>query len=423
LTAAQVAAILPAMIGDAGAGGTKGLVPAPAAGDAAAGRFLRADGAWATTGASLTTASNAETLIGTDASKAVTPDSNAALWEKGADIASAATLTIGDGGYFNITGSTTVTALSATNDHAGREVILVFAGALTLTHNATSLILIGGANIVTAAGDTATFRSEGGGNWRMIGYQRASGQPVAGSLPAGAVMPYAGSTAPSGWLLADGSAVSRTTFAALFSAISTTFGAGDGSTTFNLPDMRGKFPVGAGTAGSIVRTFQPTDVNTTTERITINGHPFYTGQAVVYSTAGTAVGGLVSGTTYFVSVIDANTIGLATSRDLADTGTLINLTGQGVGTQTLTYALTARTLGSQGGEETHFLSQVEMPSHNHAFSNPVQAGTTGSNGGGGNLLGGGTATNFTTVTLNNTGGDMPHNITPPFLSLNYIIKT
>jgi len=66
-------------------------------------------------------------------------------------------------------------------------------------------------------------------------------------LPAGTMVMYGGSTAPSGWLLADGSAVSRTTYAALFAAIGTTYGVGDGSTTFNLPDFRGVFPKGAGT--------------------------------------------------------------------------------------------------------------------------------------------------------------------------------
>lgn len=64
--------------------------------------------------------------------------------------------------------------------------------------------------------------------------------------PTGSVILYAGSSAPSGWLFCDGSAVSRTTYAALFAAIGTTFGAGDGSTTFNLPDTRGKTPIGAG---------------------------------------------------------------------------------------------------------------------------------------------------------------------------------
>ena len=56
-------------------------------------------------------------------------------------------------------------------------------------------------------------------------------------------MPYFGTTAPDGWLLCDGSAISRTTYAALFGIIGTTFGVGDGSTTFNVPDMRGRTAV------------------------------------------------------------------------------------------------------------------------------------------------------------------------------------
>lgn len=58
---------------------------------------------------------------------------------------------------------------------------------------------------------------------------------------AGAIQFYAMSTAPSGWLKANGAAVSRTTYAGLFAAIGTVFGVGDGATTFNLPDLRGEF--------------------------------------------------------------------------------------------------------------------------------------------------------------------------------------
>jgi microcystin-dependent protein len=86
----------------------------------------------------------------------------------------------------------------------------------------------------------------------------AGGLSVAGSLsvtgaltqggglvmPTGAMLEYAGSAAPTGWLLCDGSAISRTVYAALFAILSTAYGAGDGSTTFNLPDRRGKFGVG-----------------------------------------------------------------------------------------------------------------------------------------------------------------------------------
>jgi len=60
----------------------------------------------------------------------------------------------------------------------------------------------------------------------------------------GVLVPYAGTSAPSGWLLCYGQAVSRTTYADLFTAISTTYGSGDGSTTFNLPDLRGRVIAG-----------------------------------------------------------------------------------------------------------------------------------------------------------------------------------
>lgn len=67
---------------------------------------------------------------------------------------------------------------------------------------------------------------------------------VVSGVPAGAVQAFAMSSAPNGFLKANGAAVSRATFSALFSAIGTTFGAGDGSTTFNVPDLRGEFPRG-----------------------------------------------------------------------------------------------------------------------------------------------------------------------------------
>lgn len=64
--------------------------------------------------------------------------------------------------------------------------------------------------------------------------------PSVSSFASGMLMPYAGATAPSGWLLCYGQAISRTTYADLFAALGTTYGVGDGSTTFNLPDLRGR---------------------------------------------------------------------------------------------------------------------------------------------------------------------------------------
>jgi microcystin-dependent protein len=74
------------------------------------------------------------------------------------------------------------------------------------------------------------------------------------STPTGVVMPFAGANSPDGWLLCYGQAVSRTDYSGLFSVIGTTYGTGDGSTTFNLPDMRGRIAAGkddmGGTAAS-----------------------------------------------------------------------------------------------------------------------------------------------------------------------------
>ena len=67
------------------------------------------------------------------------------------------------------------------------------------------------------------------------------------AVPVGSMQAFAGSSAPTGWLLCNGTTASRTTYSNLFSVIGTTYGVGDGSTTFGLPDMRGRVPMGAGT--------------------------------------------------------------------------------------------------------------------------------------------------------------------------------
>ena len=74
---------------------------------------------------------------------------------------------------------------------------------------------------------------------------------AAAAAPVGAVSAYAGSAAPTGWLLCDGTAVSRTTYVDLFGIVGTTYGVGDGATTFNLPDLRGRVAVGKGTNAAV----------------------------------------------------------------------------------------------------------------------------------------------------------------------------
>ncbi len=74
--------------------------------------------------------------------------------------------------------------------------------------------------------------------------------PTPSPIPTGGIFMYGGTSAPSGYLMVDGALVSRTTYAALYAVIGTTFGAGDGMTTFGLPDMRQRFPLGKATSGT-----------------------------------------------------------------------------------------------------------------------------------------------------------------------------
>lgn len=76
---------------------------------------------------------------------------------------------------------------------------------------------------------------------------KIAGGTLYADAPIGAILAFGGATAPAGWMICNGAAISRTTYAALFAAIGTAFGAGDGSTTFNIPDLRGEFLRGAGT--------------------------------------------------------------------------------------------------------------------------------------------------------------------------------
>jgi microcystin-dependent protein len=73
---------------------------------------------------------------------------------------------------------------------------------------------------------------------------------AAGVTPTGAVLPYAGAAAPTGWLICDGTAKSRAVYAELYAVVGTTYGAGDGTTTFNIPDLRQRVPLGKAASGT-----------------------------------------------------------------------------------------------------------------------------------------------------------------------------
>jgi microcystin-dependent protein len=181
-----------------------------------------------------------------------------------------------------------------------------------------------------------------GSLWRTL-----EGQP--GDLKMAA---YSTATTPNyGWLLCDGSAVSRATYVALFNAIGTTFGVGDSLTTFNVPDYRGRVPVGSGTG----------------------------------------TGGGASGS----------------------------------GAPTGGSALTARTIGSWVGEETHLLTSTEsgVPVHVHLPATG-STGFIGGNFAGANAPGAGATVSLFSATGNNTAADAAaaHNTMPPVQVAHFYIR-
>jgi microcystin-dependent protein len=225
------------------------------------------------------------------------------------------------------------------------------------------------------------------------------------ALPPGIVLPYAGSAAPNGWLLCYGQAVSRITYATLFAAVGTTYGVGDGSTTFNLPDARGRVIAGRDNMGG-------TDASRL--GVTLSGT----------TTASSAVvTGLSSTTALSIGMlaIGANIPAGATIASI-DSATQVTLsTGTGVlaGTASIRFCiLDSQTLGASGGIAVQTLTAPQIPSHTHTIT-----GTSASAVGAG--AGNGIFNNSANlpITTNATGGGQAHPNVQPTLMLNKIIKT
>ena len=165
-------------------GGSSGVALTLPTTDGSAGQLLKTNGS-----AVLSWATDVDTGI-TDVVDDTTPqlggdlDCNGAQiqWSKGADVASATALPVlTDGNYFDVTGTTTVTSINTTGG-AGTLIKLHFDAILILTHHATDLILPGGANITTAAGDEAEFIEYATGDYRCTNYSKADGTSVVGGL-------------------------------------------------------------------------------------------------------------------------------------------------------------------------------------------------------------------------------------------------
>jgi microcystin-dependent protein len=235
----------------------------------------------------------------------------------------------------------------------------------------------------------------------------------------GMIFPYAGPSAPEGFLLCDGAAVSRTTYAPLYALIGDTYGSGDGSTTFNIPDLQGRFPLGRATSAP-TKSLSFSSRSSNTIIVTgISAHALneiQTGQAVLYAAPSGAISGLAHNTTYYFIRVSDTSFKLATSVANANAGTEITLSSDGAGAQSFTISLTARPLGQSGGEETHAISDLEMPSHTHQMPKTSATGT------GDGYTNDDNTTSFSAAT-SSAGGDTPHNNMPPFVVINFIIKT
>ena len=126
-------------------------------------------------------------------------------------------------------------------------------GTLAVTNGGTGLTTLTANNVILGNG-TSTPQFVAPGTVGNVLVSDGSTWTSGVGVPSGSLFMWPTGTAPTGYLLCNGSAVSRTTYSALFGVVGTTFGAGDGSTTFNLPDYRDRMPVGAGTTYSAADT-------------------------------------------------------------------------------------------------------------------------------------------------------------------------
>lgn len=101
-------------------------------------------------------------------------------------------------------------------------------------------------------------------------------QAARASTPAGVMQMFAGASAPDGWLICNGSAIARASFPALFAAIGVAYGAGDGSTTFNIPDLRGRTPIGAGQGTGLTNRTLAQMVGAETHTLAVEQMPIHT---------------------------------------------------------------------------------------------------------------------------------------------------
>jgi microcystin-dependent protein len=267
----------------------------------------------------------------------------------------------------------------------------------------------------------------------------AGGYPL---IPTGTVMAYAGATAPDGWLLCNGAAVSRTTYANLWALVSSTYGSGDGTSTFNVPDMRSRMPIGAGSGtGLTSRTLAATGG---TETVTIASGNLPTHQHTISHghahTIGATTGGQSVDHTHGITINGNNFDTGTVSADHSHSGT----TSFGSADHThniprglIASAGTNRAVVSTNNDQATISVSTSGLVHTHTMttggisanhSHNANHGHTGSSVGASQThshavtVSGGVTDNTTSSSGNGGFANTALGMMNPFLALNYIIK-
>lgn len=221
--------------------------------------------------------------------------------------------------------------------------------------------------------------------------------------PTGAIIPFAGSTAPSGWLLCDGSAIGRVEYAALFEVIKETYGIGDSSTTFNLPDLRGRTAIGTGQGTGLSDRIIGQVVGEENHALTVDEMPQH---AHTGSTTG-AGGHIHTGSTVGAGE-HSHTGSTAKAGEHSHTGSVaISYNSIGVEGVKSGVGPTSGDIGfwvALSGEHAHDVTIGGAGDHTHDVT---------IDGPGDHAHG---------ATIDEVGGGQLHNNMPPSLVLNYIIK-
>ena len=280
--------------------------------------------------------------------------------------------------------------------------------------------------------------------WALVEHEEdgthRAGEDVTNFVPTGSIVPYGGSTAPGAWLLCDGSQVNRVAYKQLFAVISTTYGAGDGSTTFNLPDLRGRFPLGQATSGTGSTLGSTGGVIDHTHGVGsfVSGSHTHT---ISSGGAHTHAAGTLAGPSHFHTISSqaahTHTISGSTASESSHTHTYSGTTDSETPILVSTDGAYETSSGSNDAHHTHAYSGTTDAGSAHSHT----AGTLAADAGGSHDHTGTTGNSGTGSVTGATASDGAHDHTgvtgpssgvaisgtsasanPPFISLNYIIK-